>query len=52
MLIICLSVISKFPDLRCSVRWWQRMGSNHRPSAYEAPALTTELRCRINLAGS
>ena len=26
--------------------WWQREGSNLRPSAYEAPALTTELRCR------
>ena len=24
---------------------WQRLGSNQRPSAYEAPALTSELRC-------
>ncbi len=31
---------------RCVPEWWARLDSNQRPSGYEPPALTPELRAR------
>ncbi len=36
--------MSDLESLFFDVIWWGRLGSNQRPSGYEPPALTPELR--------
>ena len=39
--------IQNFSELRIHLLW-ARLGSNQRPSGYEPPALTAELRARTS----
>ena len=47
---IYMDVLSDLPAiLKNNFVEWQRQDLNLRPSAYEAPALTAELRCHIGI---